>query len=239
MRALAAAGRQADALAAYAEGRELLADRLGVDPSPRLEQAHLAVLRQEIPLAVPAGTAAWSSRTYAAVSGTFRRSRPVASACPPRSARRPASSAGTTTSPACSRSWRKSGSSPSPAPAASARRGSPQKLPPGWPAWRGGPAWFAELAPVSDPSEVPYAVLDALGLRERVIARHGADQAYADPADRLCAALGDREAVLILDNCEHLIEAAASLADRLLTDCPRTRIIATSREPLRIPGETL
>jgi predicted ATPase len=86
---------------------------------------------------------------------------------------------------------------------------------------------------------VPYAVLDALGLRERVIARHGADQAHADPADRLCAALGDREAVLILDNCEHLIEAAASLADRLLTDCPRTRIIATSREPLRIPGETL
>ena len=86
---------------------------------------------------------------------------------------------------------------------------------------------------------MPYAVLDALGLRERVIARRGADQAHADPADRLCAALGDREAVLILDNCEHLIEAAASLADRLLTDCPRTRIIATSREPLRIPGETL
>ena len=86
---------------------------------------------------------------------------------------------------------------------------------------------------------MPYAVLDALGLRERVIARHGAEQAHADPADRLCAALGDREAVLILDNCEHVIEAAASLADRLLTDCPRTRIIATSREPLRIPGETL
>ena len=57
MRALAAAGRQAEALAAYAEGRELLADRLGVDPSPRLEEAYLAVLRQEIPLAVPAGTA--------------------------------------------------------------------------------------------------------------------------------------------------------------------------------------
>src|SRR5580700_2478099 len=236
----------ADPLAAYAEGRELLADRLGVDPSPRLAQAHLAVLRQEIPLAVPAGTAhGHPERTQpspgpsAAPSGGQRLS---AAQRPPTSfIGRDDDVVGvlkklaeerlvTLTGPGGVGKTRLATEVASRLAGSAALAG---------PARLAGPAYLVELAPVSGPSEVPYAVLDALGLRERVIARHGADQAHADPADRLCAALGDREAVLILDNCEHLIEAAASLADRLLTDCPRTRIIATSREPLRIPGETL
>ena len=235
MRALAAAGRQADALAVYAEGRELLADRLGVDPSSRLEQAHLAVLRQEIPLAVPAGTAAHShpERTQpspgpsAALPGGQR---PSAAQRPPTSfIGRDDDVAGVLKKLAEERLVTLTG------PGGVGKTRLATEV-----AFRlAGPAALAGLASISDPSEVPYAVLDALGLRERVIARHGADQAHADPADRLCAALGDREAVLILDNCEHVIEAAAGLADRLLADCPRTRIIATSREPLRIPGETL
>ena len=57
--------------------------------------------------------------------------------------------------------------------------------------------------------------------------------------DRLCGALAGRDAVLILDNCEHVVEAAAVLSGRVLADCPRVRILATSREPLRIDGETL
>jgi predicted ATPase len=205
------------------------------------------VLRQEIPLAVPAGTAAHShpERTgpspgpSAALPGGQRLS---AAQRPPTSfIGRDDDVAGvlkklaeerlvTLTGPGGVGKTRLATEVASRLPGAAALAG---------PGLLAGPAWFAELAPVSDPSEVPYTVLDALGLRERVIARHGADQAHADPADRLCAALGDREAVLILDNCEHLVEAVASLADRLLTDCPRTRIIATSREPLRIPGETL
>jgi predicted ATPase len=96
------------------------------------------------------------------------------------------------------------------------------------------------LAPVGEPSEVPSAVLDALGMRMRLIGPHtAADAGPADPLDRLCGELEGREAVLILDNCEQVIDAAARLAGRVLTDCPRVRILATSREPLRIDGETL
>ena len=105
-------------------------------------------------------------------------------------------------------------------------------------AWFTGSASFAALAPVSEPSEVPHAVLDALGLRERSIARRGADGA-ADPLDGFCAALAERDALLILDNCEHVIEPAAYLTARLLADCPGVRVLATSREPLRIGGESL
>ena len=59
------------------------------------------------------------------------------------------------------------------------------------------------------------------------------------PLDRLCAALAERNALLILDNCEHVIEPAALLTARLLADCPGVRVLATSREPLRIGGESL
>jgi predicted ATPase/DNA-binding SARP family transcriptional activator len=239
MRALAATGRQADALAVYAQGRELLADRLGVDPSSRLEEAHLAVLRQEVPPAAEVAS---------------RLPGPAASAGPgtPGGQRPPTTFIGrdddvsgvlkklaeerlvTLTGPGGVGKTRLAEEVASRLPGLAASAG------PGTPDGPGTPAWFAALAPVSDPSEVPYAVLDALGLRERVIARRGAEAAgHADPVDRLCGALAGRDALLILDNCEHVIEEAAGLAARLLTDCPQTRIIATSREPLRIPGETL
>jgi len=100
------------------------------------------------------------------------------------------------------------------------------------------PAWFVELAPVTDPAEVAYAVLDTLGIRGPVIARRTGEPGAA-PLDRLAGALADRDDVLVLDNCEQVIEAAAALADRVLTACPRMRIVATSRQPLRIDGEVL
>ena len=99
-------------------------------------------------------------------------------------------------------------------------------------------AWFLPLAPVTDPADVAYTVLDALGIREPVIARRAAEPGTG-PLDRLAAALGDRDEVLILDNCEHVIEAAAALAGHVLAACPRVKILATSRQPLRIDGETL
>lgn len=92
---------------------------------------------------------------------------------------------------------------------------------------------FVELAPLSDGTQVPYAVLTALGVRE------GLRTPATDSTDRLLAALEDRELLLVLDNCEHLVEAAARTASLLLGTCPGVRVLATSRESLQITGEVL
>ncbi|MFD9521739.1 ATP-binding protein [Streptomyces sp. NPDC059979] len=89
-----------------------------------------------------------------------------------------------------------------------------------------------ELAPLSAEVDVPQAVWNALALRDQA-------SATGDPLDRLAAALRTRTALLVLDNCEHLIGAAAELADRLLGECPGLGILATSREPLGLTGEAL
>src|SRR5215469_10053400 len=106
----------------------------------------------------------------------------------------------------------------------------------------GGQVWLIELTPVSDPGEVPFAVLNALGIRESpVLAHAGTGQmgTFADPVRRLVAALVERRDLLILDNCEHVVAAAAALADQVLAGCPGVRMLVTSREPLRITGEAL
>nr|WP_282599968.1 BTAD domain-containing putative transcriptional regulator [Patulibacter sp. SYSU D01012] len=107
--------------------------------------------------------------------------------------------------------------------------------------------WMAELATVTAPGDVPASVLGALGLREARLLAHAAGPGAAasaatpesDPTEHLLDVLAERETVLVLDNCEHVIGAAAALADRLLAHCPRLRIVATSREPLGVPGERL
>jgi predicted ATPase/DNA-binding SARP family transcriptional activator len=106
--------------------------------------------------------------------------------------------------------------------------------------------WMVELATISDPGDIGAGVLGALGLREASLLRQPAAGAAGpgavsdtDPVAHLLDVLAERETVLVLDNCEHLVAAAAVLADRLLAHCPRLRIIATSREPLGIAGERL
>lgn len=97
------------------------------------------------------------------------------------------------------------------------------------PHWRDG-VWLVDLASVGDGSLVGAAVADAVGAP----VEPGRDRS----ADAL-AYLGTREAVVILDNCEHLVAACAELVDSLLTSAPGTAVLATSREPLRIAGEAL
>ncbi|MFD4503866.1 ATP-binding protein [Streptomyces sp. NPDC058457] len=94
-------------------------------------------------------------------------------------------------------------------------------------------ACFVELAPLTDGSRIPYAVLAALGVRE------GLRSPAADTTDRLLAALEERELLLVLDNCEHLVEEAARVCALLLAACPGVRVLATSRESLGITGEIL
>jgi predicted ATPase/DNA-binding SARP family transcriptional activator len=90
--------------------------------------------------------------------------------------------------------------------------------------------WLVDLAPLSDPELVPRTVATVLAIRE------SPDQPVVAA---LVEALRARSLLLILDNCEHVIEASARLADALLRGCPRIRILATSREGLGIPGELL
>jgi predicted ATPase/DNA-binding SARP family transcriptional activator/DNA-binding CsgD family transcriptional regulator len=89
--------------------------------------------------------------------------------------------------------------------------------------------WLVELAPLSDSALVPQAVAAALGVRE---------QPGRSLTETLSKHLGSRQTLLILDNCEHLIDACARLADALLNSCSGLRVLATSREALGIAGET-
>ncbi len=219
MRALYAAGRQAEALAMYHEGRELLADQLGVDPSAQLEQVYLRILRGEDLIAeraevsAPAPAPAAAGRAQTPLTSFVGRDEDLPRVLKSLRAARLV----TLTGPGGVGKTRLVAETAGQLAVTS---------------------WFIPLAPVTDPAEVPRAVLDALGVRERVIARRAGDPG-AGPLGRLTSALGDREEILILDNCEHVIEAAAALAGQVLADCPRVRILATSRQPLRIDGETL
>jgi predicted ATPase/class 3 adenylate cyclase len=89
--------------------------------------------------------------------------------------------------------------------------------------------WFVELAPLSDPLLIPRTTAIAIGLR---------DEPQRPVIDMLCDFLREKKMIIILDNCEHLIEACAQFADTLLHACPQIRILASSREALGIAGET-
>ena len=89
--------------------------------------------------------------------------------------------------------------------------------------------WVAELGPLRDPDHVALGVASAMGLRPQ----------GEDVVEALCAALAHDRSLVVFDNCEHLLHASAALARALLEAAPNVHILATSREPLRVPGETL
>jgi predicted ATPase len=91
-----------------------------------------------------------------------------------------------------------------------------------------GGAWVVELAELRDPGSVGSAVLAALDLR---------DQAATDPVALLRSSLEDAQLLLVLDNCEHLLDPVARLVDDVVRAAPGVRVLATSREPLSVAGE--
>jgi non-specific serine/threonine protein kinase len=97
------------------------------------------------------------------------------------------------------------------------------------PMYRDG-VWLVELEALANPGLVPAVIARALGVRE---------QSGIPMPETLINALNGRNQLLVLDNCEHLVSACAEITHRLLSFCPQLRILATSREPLRINGETV
>ncbi|MFI7386731.1 BTAD domain-containing putative transcriptional regulator [Streptomyces sp. NPDC049813] len=235
LRALRDTGRTAEALAAYDQVRRELADRLGADPGPELRGVHGALLR--------AGSAAPDA------PGT-----PGAAAPAPAPATAPGNLRARLTSfvgrdgdiEAIRADLGRVRLVTLLGPGGAGKTRLSQEVAEGLAGSAPDGVWLAELAPVGDPEAVPEAVVSAIGARETVLRGAGAEELRAvserhgdDPLVRIVEHCADRRMLLILDNCEHVIGAAAALAEHLLARCPGVTVLATSREPLGVPGESL
>lgn len=228
LRALRDAGRTAEALDAYDDVRRLLADRLGSDPGPELAALHGELLAGGSPGAAAGGPAVappaagpgapppgnlrarltsfvGREADIDAIRGDLASARLV-------TLLGPGGAGKTRLSQEAAESVRDA-----------ARDG----------------VWLAELAPLDDPDAVPEAVLTAVGARETVLYGAGAEAMRAagsdrndDPLERLAEHCGRRRMLIVLDNCEHVVDAAARLVEELLERCPELTVLATSREPL-------
>ncbi|MGW0610149.1 BTAD domain-containing putative transcriptional regulator [Streptomyces sp. NPDC002788] len=237
LRALRHAGRTAEALAAYEDVRRLIADRLGTDPGPELRALHLELLQ------APDGCGTRPQGSGPAAASPA----PTATPAPGNIRARLTSFIGRETDIetiredlAVARLVTLLG------PGGAGKTRLSQEAAETVRDVMPGGVWLAELAPVDDPGAVPEAVLTAVGARETVLYSAGAEGIRAamadrldDPVERLAEHCSRPRMLLILDNCEHVADAAARLTEELLERCPDLTVLATSREPLGVPGELL
>ncbi|ODU04476.1 MAG: hypothetical protein ABT15_16540 [Pseudonocardia sp. SCN 73-27] len=210
-RGLHATGRQADALAVLDRTRERLAGELGVDSGPELARARLDVLRGTPAPVAPPRTEPLRRNGSAALTSFVGRDADVGRV------RRLLGTARLVTLLG---------------PGGAGKTRLAREIVEGR-----AEAPIAELAPLTGSEQLPGTVLTAVGEPELMM--RNPDDGPPDVTGRLLAALGDRDVVLVLDNCEHLVDDVAALTQRMLEAAPRLRILATSREPLAVPGEVL
>ncbi|WP_236650297.1 BTAD domain-containing putative transcriptional regulator [Kutzneria albida] len=215
MDALAAQGRQAEALALYERVRETLADDLGTDPGTALRERHLSLLRADRP--APDVARLSPSNLPAPLTSFVGRDDDLARIDTLLAAGRLVTVLGP------------GGAGKTRLAVEAARRHRHE--------YRDG-AWMIDLASVTEPAKVGAAVLAGIGLRGG--ARFEAPiRLDGDEFHVLVDQLGGRESLLLVDNCEHLIDAVAHLVAALLSHCSGLRVLATSREPLAVDGEAL
>jgi len=230
MRALYRSGRQGEALASYERLRLRLREDLGVDPGPDLVALHRSILEQDPALGAseervrpatnlpapltdePDGGLVGRGPQIGRVLDLVRRDRLVTLVG--------AGGVGKTRL------------------AVEAARRSAELFPHG--------VWLVELARLRPGTGarvgadgVAEAVAEALGLRADAVSRTPREQGGRSATERLCEAVRDRRLLLVLDTCEHLVDAVARFAERLLGVAPGVRALATSREPLGVAGERL
>jgi predicted ATPase len=213
--ALYRSGRQSDALSAYQRVRQLLADELGLEPSAELVALQHAVLAHDpslIPVARRGGPARPQPRRHnlpASFSTFIGRDQETAAVEQLLRRRRLVTLTGV-------------GGAGKTRLALRVAERMVENTKDG--------SWFVDLAPVKDPQLVPVVFAEALGFRPN---------ADLSLADALAQFVEDQEMLVVADNCEHLIDATVALVGKLLAAGSKLKVLATSRERLRLPGEAL
>lgn len=216
IRALAAQGRDAEALDVYEQLRAELADRYGSDPSPVLAEAHLALLRGELSLAVPR-----PAPPRSALPASWRR---PGTALVGREPDLAAVTAGLTEAPLVT--IVATGGAGKTRLAAEVARTAP------------GAVRVVELAGVRTPEEVLPAFLVVLGAAETTVTL-SPERRVLTPRERLSAVGPELTGLIVVDNCEHVLDAVARVVADLLATAPEVAVLATSRAPLGLAGEVV
>ena len=214
MVALYRSGRQAEALEAYRAARSTLVEELGIEPSPALKRLERAILAQErelhlaAPDSPPAGVdSAPPNNLPLELTSLIGRESAIEHAASLVSEHRLVTLVG---------------------PGGVGKTRVAQRVARTVLDAHDHGVWFADLAALDRDGAVAGAVLVATGIP---------DQPGAPALDAVATALRRRRVLLVLDNCEHVLASAAQVGAGLLRDCPELRVLATSREPLGIPGE--